>query len=222
LIGEELRATFNGKKTPAIGEFPMKSAVLAAAAAFALTGCALFGPSRISHSTVDPAYRLNEVFYAGAPGAMRTVVTGDPFGVGRERFDEAVTEAMYGHHFGPDMEFVTDPAEDLNRHYRVVMMFDAPLSTGGRAICEARPELQSASATPTAVAPAPDQPVRVLAAFCRDDLPLTDLAGVMARTSVDDPAFERFVAQMTMRLFPASNPEAVPDHDDGEILIPGF
>lgn len=197
----------------------MKSAVLAAsAAALLLGGCALFGPSRISHSTIDPAYRLNEVFYAGAPGAMRTVVTGDPFGVGRERFDEAVTEAMYGHHFGPDIEFVTDPVEDLNRHYKVVMMFDAPLSTGGRAICDASPELQPASAT-TAVAPSPDQPVRVLAAFCRDDLPLTDLAGVMARTDVDDPAFQGFVAQMTMRLFPASNPEAHPDRDT-DILIP--
>ena len=196
----------------------MKPAVVATVDAFTLAGCAVLGPNRISHSTVDPAYRLNEVFYAGAPGALRTVVTGDPFGVGRERFDEAVTEAMYGHHFGPDMEFVTDPAEDLNRHYKVVMMFDAPLSTGGRAICDAKPELQPASAT-TATPPPADQPVRVLAAFCRDDLPLTDIAGVMARTGVDDPAFERFVAQMTMRLFPASNPEAV-DHDNGEILIP--
>jgi hypothetical protein len=196
----------------------MKSAVLAATAAFALAGCALLGPSRISHSTTDPAYRLNEVYYAAAPGAMRTVVTGDPFGVGRERFDEAVTEAMYGTHFGPDMEFVTDPAEDLNRHYKVVMMFDAPLSAGGRAVCDVSPSVQPAAAT-SAAAPSADRPVRVVAAFCRDDLPLTELAGVTPRTGVDDPAFEDFVAQVTMRLFPASNPEAHPDHDR-EILIP--
>ena len=198
----------------------MKPAVLAVSAAILLGGCAVFGPNRISHSTIDPAYRLNEVFYAGAPGAMRTVVTGDPFSVGRERFDEAVTEAMYGRNFGPNMEFVTDPVEGLNRHYKVVMMFDAPLSTGGRAICEASPELQPAAAT-TAASPPADQPVRVLAAFCRDGTPLSDLAGVMARTNLDDPAFQRFVGHMTMRLFPASNPEAQPDHDgDGFLLIP--
>lgn len=198
----------------------MKSAVLAASSAILLAGCALSGPTRIAHSTTDPAYRLNEVFYAGAPGAMRTVVTGDPFGVGRERFDEAVTEAMYGRHFGPDMEFVTDPTEDLNRHYKVVMMFDAPLSTGGRAVCDVSPTVQPAAAT-TAATPSADHPVRVVAAFCRDDLPLTQLAGVMARTGVDDPAFQRFVGHVTMRLFPADNPEARPDRDDDrEIFIP--
>jgi hypothetical protein len=196
----------------------MKRATLAALTAILLAGCALSGPTRISHITTDPAYSLNEVHYAGAPGAMRTVVTGDPFGVGRERFDEAVTEAMYGHHFGPAMEFVTDPTEDLNRHYKVVMMFDAPLSTGGRAVCNVSPTVQPASAT-TAAAPTADQPVRVVAAFCRDNLPLTELAGVMARTGVEDPAFHRFVGQMTMQLFPANNPEA---HRDGDhdILIP--
>jgi hypothetical protein len=196
----------------------MKRATLAAAAAILVTSCALSGPTRISHNTIDPAYRLNEVFYAGAPGAMRTVVTGDPFGVGRERFDEAVTEAMYGHHFGPNMEFVTDPTDDLNRHYKVVMMFDGPLSTGGRAVCHVSNGVQPAAATPTAT-PSADQPVRVIAAFCRDDLPLTELAGVMARTGVDDPAFRSFVGQVTMRLFPADNPEAHPDRD-GDVFMP--
>jgi hypothetical protein len=196
----------------------MRLATLAATTAILVAGCALSGPTRIAHSTIDPAYRLNEVFFAGAPGAMRTVVTGDPFGVGRERFDEAVTEAMYGHHFGPDMEFVTDPTEDLNRHYKVVMMFDAPLSAGGREVCDVSPGVQPAAAT-TEAAPSADQPVRVVAAFCRDDLPLTDLTGVMARTGVDDPAFQSFVGQMTMRLFPANNPEAHPDRD-GDIFMP--
>ena len=80
------------------------------------------------------------------------------------------------------------------------------------------PTVQPASAS-TAATPPSDQPVRVVAAFCRDDLPLTELTGVTPRTGVDDPAFEDFVAQVTLRLFPASNPEARPDHD-GELLIP--
>jgi hypothetical protein len=198
----------------------MRSAVFAAVLASALAGCALFGPNRISYAVIDPGYRLNEVFYAAGPGAMRTVVTGDPFGIGRERFDEAVTEAMYGNNFGPDMEFVTAPARDLNRHYKVVMMFDAPLATGGSAVCDAQPGVEPAAAT-TAAPPAADQPVRVLAAFCRGDWPLTQLAGTMARTGVDDPAFQGFVSQVTLRLFPADNPEGRPDAGDREIFVPG-
>jgi hypothetical protein len=196
----------------------MKTIVIAAATAVLLAACVATGPTRISHSTTDSGYQLTEVFYAGASGAMRTIVSGDPFAVGRERFDEAVTEAMYGHHFGPDMQFVTDPVEELNRHYKVVMMFDAPISTGSQEICGTPPQLEPAAAA-TAAAPAPDQPVHVLAAFCRDDQPLTDLTGVMARTGVDDPAFERFVAQVTMRLFPADNPESHFDHDV-DVLVP--
>ena len=161
--------------------------------ALSLAGCAVLGPNRISHSTIDPAYRLNEVFYAGAPGAMRTVVTGDPFGAGRERFDEAVTDAMYGHHFGPDMEFVTEPADDLNRHYKVVMMFDAPLSMGGRAICGVNSGVQSAAAT-VAAAPPPDQSVHVVAAFCRDDHPLTELVGV-SNTKTDGNGLSSVVTE---------------------------
>ena len=200
-----------------MGAFLMKPLILAAAS-YALIGCALLNANRISHSTVDPAYQLNEVFYAGSAGAMRTVVTGDPFGVGRERFDEAVTDAMYGHHFGPDMEFVTEPADDLNRHYKVVMMFDAPLSMGGRAICGANSGVQTAAATEMP-APAPDQPVHVVAAFCRDDHPLTELAGVMIRTTVDDPAFRDFVGDVTMQLFPASNQEDF-GHDSDLFIVP--
>ena len=194
----------------------MKPRMFAASSALLLAACVATGPTRISHSTTDSGYHLTEVFHAGAPGAMRTVVTGDPFGVGRERFDEAVTAAMYGHHFGPDMEFVTDPTDELNRHYKVVMMFDAPVSTGSHEICGTPPQPEPAAATTAA---APDEPVYVLAAFCRDDLPLTDLAGVMARTGVDDQAFESFVAQVTMRLFPSDNPEAHPDFD-GDVFVP--
>ncbi len=188
----------------------MKPVVLAAFASILLAGCAASGPTRISHSTIDPGYRLNEVAVAGSTGSVRTIITGDPFGVGHERFESAVTGAMYGHHFGPPMEFVTDPDADVHRSYRVVMMFDAPLTAGGRAVCQDAPDAAKATATP---APAPEQPIYVVAAFCRWDKPLTSLAGVVARTGVDDPQFRRFVQQATLRLFPASNPEAHPDRE---------
>jgi hypothetical protein len=95
------------------------------------------------------------------------------------------------------------------------MIFDAPLSLGGRAVCGHSISLQPAA---TPAAPLPDQPSYVIAAFCREDVPLTQLAGVMARTGVDDPVFRNFIGLVTLRLFPAFNPEARPDHDREPVI----
>lgn len=191
--------------------------LLVAFGALVLAGCAVSGPTRISYIAVDPGYRLNEFVFAGATGALRTVVTGDPFLVGRERFSQAVSQAMYGHHFGPAVEFATNPDVEVNGSYKVVMMFDAPLSAGEATVCHA-PAVQPAAAT-TSAQPSPDQPVYVVAAFCQGNRALTNLAGVMARSGIDDPAFRDFIAQVTIRLFPAFNQEMLPDHDN-DIFAP--
>ncbi len=187
--------------------------LLAAFGALVAAGCALTGPTRISYVAIDPGYRLNEFAFAGSTGAVRTVVTGDPFSVGRERFAKAVSEAMYGHHFGPAVEFSTDPDVEVTGSYKVVLMFDAPLSAGEATVCGTPPGTEPAAATASA-APSPDRPVHVVAAFCRSRQPLTNLAGVMARSGIDDPAFRDFVAQVTLRLFPANNPENDRGHDN--------
>jgi hypothetical protein len=54
-----------------------------------------------------------------------------------------------------------------------------------------------------------DRQVYVAAGFCRDDVALTYLAGVMARSGIDDPAFHGYIGQVTMRLFPVFNEESV-------------
>ncbi len=189
--------------------------VFATLSALVLAGCALGGPNRIYYVVVDPAYKLNVFSFAGASGKMRTFVIGDPFAVGRERFDKAVTEAMYGHHFGPTVEFTTAPDAEVNASYKVVMMFDAPLAVGESTVCGFAATSEEAA---TVAAPPPDKPVRVAAAFCLGSRPLTHLVGEMARTGIDDPAFRSFVAFMTFQLFPASNPEARPDHDREPVI----
>lgn len=199
----------------------MLTRLLAAFGALVVAGCAIWGPNRISYVALDPGYRLNEFAFAGSTGSLRLVVTGDPFLLGRERFGKAVSEAMYGNHFGPRVEFTTDPKAEVTGSYKVVMMFDAPLSAGEATVCKTSPAAESAAATASEES-SPDRPVHVVAAFCRGPQPLTNLAGVMARTGVDDPAFLDFVAQMTLRLFPANNPEMHPDHDrDNDSLFLG-
>ena len=178
---------------------------------FALTACQASGPTRISYISVEPAYRYSEFTYASGSGEMRTVITGDPFSIGRKEFDSAVTKAMYGHHFGPPVVFTTTPdKEKINHHYSVIMMFDAPPTYGGIRICQGLPEN---APSPPEQKPSADQPVYVAAGFCQDDVALTYLAGVMARSGVDDPAFRNYIGEVTMRLFPVFNQEMLPDRD---------
>ena len=195
----------------------MRAISFAATAALALTGCIDSGPTRISYVTVENAYRYSEFATAASPGELRIVIVGDPFSVGRERFDEAVIEAMDGHHFGPPVEFTTAAEAHVSPHHTVVMMFDAPISTSEVALCQTSPSAGQPATATTQPAPSPDQPVYVMAAFCQDGQTLTYLGGVMARSGLDDPRFRDFVGQVTMQLFPIRNRDA--EHD-GNIVFP--
>ena len=186
----------------------MRKVLFLATTALALAACQNSGPTRISYITVEPAYRYNEWASVASSGEVRTVVVGDPFSVGREHFDQAVTDAMYGHNWGPPVKFTTKPSDKANPHYSVVMLFDVPPSYGGVQLCR-EPE-KTAGTHETAQS---DQPIYVAAAYCLEDVPLTYLAGVVARSSIDDPAFQNYIGQVTTRLFPSFNQETLPDHD---------
>jgi hypothetical protein len=193
----------------------MRSFGVMAAMALALTGCQTSGPTRISYVTVEPAYRYNEWASVASSGEVRTVVVGDPFSVGREHFDQTVTDAMYGHNWGPPVKFTTKPSDKANPHYSVVMLFDVPPTYGGVQVCR-----DSAKAAGTHETAQSDQPIYVAAAYCLEDVPLTYLAGVVARTTPDDPAFRNYIGQVTSRLFPSFNQEQLPDHDHDLVFPP--
>src|SRR5262245_20260748 len=106
----------------------MRAPAILAAAALLLISCASGGPNRISYGYLDPGYSLGQVAFAAAPGAIRTDILGDPFGVGASRFNDAVTEVMGRSHFGPPVVFTTAPDAKINASYHVVMAFDAPLA----------------------------------------------------------------------------------------------
>jgi len=193
----------------------MRNLSFLAVALFALGACQDTGPTRINYVTVETAYRYSEWASVASAGEVRTVVVGDPYSVGREHFDQAVTDAMYGHNWGPPVKFTTKPSEKANPHYSVVMLFDVPPTYGGVQIC--RDSQKSAGTQATSQS---DKPIYVAAGFCLEDVPLTYLAGVVARTGVDDPAFRTYIGQVTARLFPVFNQEMLPDHDHDMFFPP--
>jgi hypothetical protein len=156
---------------------------------------------------VYPSYRPNDIAFAGASGQLWTEVVGNPFAAPKPVFDDAVTRAMHGAHFGPATDFTTTPSPGLNRSFHVRLLFNAnALSTWNR-ICDG---------PPPAFAPSPGGgAVSLSAAFCQDDLALTFLnAEASGFAGPDDPRFARFISDVTMRLFPPqNNPELLPEHD---------
>ena len=131
--------------------------------------------------------------YAAAQGAMLTEIRGNPFGGDKAALDKAVTETMYGAHFGPPVRFVTEAPQGLKSPYRVVMLFNPEETTNSKALCDGDP-------APGAGAPGA---VKIAAAVCANDFMETSIWGTVAEVSgPDDPGFKALIRQMTMQLFP--------------------
>lgn len=171
---------------------------LALAAALALGACAAgsgIGGGRIDFVRVETAYSRADFAYAGAGRDLTTEILGNPFvGVAQAAFDQSVTDAMQGAHFGPRTHFTTAPDETARPVYRVRMLWNGPPGTNGGALCDG---------TPLAGGGPASGEVRLIAAFCRSDRPATYLSGsVDGVTGPDDPRFIGFIRQVTSQLFP--------------------
>lgn len=143
----------------------------------------------------SPIYRPDEVARVSAEQGCLVVVRGDPFAAGAA-FVHAVTDAMQGRNWGPAVRFTTRASETADPRYRVVMLFNGPTVTADE-LCR-RPDSYS-SVEP----PGPDGRIRVIAAWCRDDVVLSEVEGWVtgARGPTDSP-FVRLVGQTTRELFP--------------------
>ncbi len=167
---------------------------LALAALLPLAACATGGVS-LSHQEVDTAYSPGEFAYAGAGRDLRVDVVGNPFGGDRAAFAAAVTDAMQGRHWGQRTNFTTTPGETARPKYRVLMLFDPPVSLNAMRLCPEQP-----SALPTVAA---GDEVVLFAAFCRDGKSLTSIKGrVSGVAGARDPIFRELVGGVTNGLFP--------------------
>ncbi len=180
-----------------------RAATLAAAACLIASAAAASG--MISYSKLSYSYSPRDIAYAGGPGELWTEVVGNPFGATQAEFDQAVTEAMYGAHFGPPTKFTTTPGPSARRIFHVRLLFNGTATDDG-VICAGPPPAVPASAGGNVV---------LYAAFCQSNESLSFLrAAGDGFSGPNDPEFKDFMRQVTAKLFPPQNNELLHDGND--------
>ena len=144
----------------------------------------------ISYSKLGYSYSPRDIAYAGGPGELWTEVAGNPFSTGQADFDQAVTRAMYGAHFGPPTKFTTTPGPTARRVFHVRLVFAGLLVLAVMGIV-------------------------LYAAFCQEGESLSFLrAAGDGFSGPNDPEFTDFMRQVTMKLFPPQNNELLRNNND--------
>ena len=180
------------------------SRILLAGSLVLLTTCST-GVVRLTHQEIDSAYDPGEKAYAGAGRDLLVEIYGNPFDSDTAAFSGAVTDAMQGRNWGQRMNFTTTPGPDARLTYKVVLLFDPPVTLLAQRLC-------SETTEELADRPTRGEGINVLAAFCRSDKSLTEIKGyIKSAPSQDDTAFRELVGQVTQGLFP---PDRRDDDDD--------
>ncbi len=148
------------------------------------------------------AYTPTVLNYASTRGGILVDVTGNPFDDPQEDLEQAITQAMTGAHFGVRVAFITTPPEDFASPYRVVMVFDAAQNHTNLKLCR----------FDHGIDPQTGEKVRVHAALCTNESPLTAVSGEVGEASdPGDPRFRQLIRQITVNLLPPFNPDRSPD-----------
>ena len=168
------------------------------------------GSGSISWTYYDTSYTpIQDVSIAGGSGQLLTQIMGNPFNVDQEQFDNAVTDAMYGAHFGPPTHFTAAPAGDFKRIFYVRLGFGGPNPLSINTICTIPP-------APPERNPTANGSVSLSAAFCQEGRVVTYLeASGSGYTGPNDPRFAEFIKNVTFGLFPPKNPTN-PNFRDGQ------
>jgi hypothetical protein len=186
---------------PQINAVLIGLALLLAACTNSPPGSSSFGGGTIHWTYYDYSYTpIADISIAGGSGQLLAQILGNPFNVDQEQFDKAVTDAMYGAHFGPPTHFTSAPLGSFKRIFYVRLGFGglSPLSIN--TICTIPPALPQRNATANGS-------VSLSAAFCQEGRVLTYLeAGGTGYTGPNDPRFAEFIKNVTFRLFPPNNP----------------
>jgi hypothetical protein len=188
----------------------MRMTILSAALVCApLAGCS--GTGIIDYVRLEPGYRAQQFAYAAGGRDLTADIQGNPFAMPKEEFDATVTDAMQGAHFGQPTNFTTTPGDSARQGYRVRLLFNGPGASSGRIVCAGEPAI---------VGPSPESGnVRLLAAFCNGDYPLSYLsAHVSGIRDAHDPTFRDFMQQVTTNLFPPQNRQ---EQDHSNCVPPG-
>lgn len=189
----------------------MSRLVAAAATAGALVagGCAGFTASEVAWHADQPSSGTPSLFAYGAAGRdLTTVVMGNPFQVPKPALDKAVTDIMQvSNPYYPQTHFTTTPSANARRDYRVVTMFDPPLSLNPVRLCA------DPASLPRPVA-GDGKRLMAISAFCVKDRAHSVVeASVPRAASPEDPRFHDLINRTTVALFPAQDRNRSDDDD---------
>ena len=174
-------------------------ALALAGALLAMAGSAWsMGGVVISSTSYYPGYKPTVLNYAATHGGVLTEVLGNPFEVPKDDLERIIVQVMAKSHFGPAVAFVTTPPDNFLSPYRVVLLFDSKPGYTALKLCG-----YDAEANP----PQTNGVLRVHAALCANEKPLTAVSGYLAReSSPDDARFRQLIGQITTLLFPPRDP----------------
>jgi hypothetical protein len=159
---------------------------------------------------VRGGYNPVEFGYAAGRRDLLTEFRGDPFGLGDAAFEDRMVALLARHQ--PKQQptnYTTDPGPDARTDYRVVFVFDPPVSFLPNQLC------RDGGALPAGAGGA--APLEAAAAFCRGGGALTSVRGRLDTAyGVEDKRFEALIGQMVDALFPRDDPN---DDDDVPFLL---
>ena len=154
-----------------------------------------------------PPFRTSYTNYALNGRDALVIIQGGAYGMDQASFRQAVLDSMQHARGGLNTRFTSNPVNNYNRDYKVVMLFNGPVTAQADELCQ-RPD-QYASVPPRAGAD-----TRVLAAFCQYDWALTEVSGLaIGVTSVNDARFASLIRQTVTDLFPPTDHRTLRDHD---------
>lgn len=160
------------------------------------------GLTACAGGAVNPPYhgnfRQSMLHYVAGKGDIFTEIVGNPFNAPQDKVAGVITGTMYGSHFGPAVRFNTKHDPGNPSPYRVVLLFNPGNNVTPDKLCkESQQPSQAASAD-----------LRVMLAFCSADDRETSVTGHIAGVnSPEDASFQHLIRQMTMQLFPLTNPD---------------
>jgi hypothetical protein len=187
---------------------PITLGLCALLVATILTGCAEH--TLLYDEIVRSRYSPTEFGWAAGRKDLRTVIHGDPFNMGQQRFDAATIATLNRYQPMPQpTTFTAEPGENANPHYRVVLVFNDPNIVTFR-LCR--------EPLTTATQKAEDDGVLyVAAAFCLNQGELTAVKGKVGNVAgVDDPKFGDLLGQIVLALFPPFDPN---DDDNDDLFL---
>ena len=146
------------------------------------------------------AYSPSFFVYAAADRDFLVQVRGNPFTISDDALTESVVAAMQGSNRGPRTRFVAKPTASTRPDYRAVIVFEPAPTLRPQDVCQGR------SPSSPATAGGPRSTVEVLAVFCGPDRVFSSLQAKAPVKAADDQAFKRLFVQVTLALFPDTDP----------------